>query len=160
MSLDEALHYPPPALLGDYTRGTIGALATGLPVLLTDGVLWVEVLLGGIAVLCLWFLIRTVERHTQRVRLDDTGLRLSGWRSCSVGWDQLQAMTLRYYTTKRDRTGGWMQLVLRGPEGRIEVDSRLVGFAGVVQAAHRAAMARDLLLSPATLANLEHLGEV
>ena len=153
----EALRYPPGHLIGDYIRGGLGAVITGTPVLALDGVVWVEWLLSAIALLCLWFLVRTAERHTQRITLDDQGIAVAGWRSSRVEWASLETMKLQYFATKRDRSAGWMQLVLKGPTGRVEVDSRVDQFAVIVSTAHRAALARDLLLTPSTLANLEHL---
>ncbi len=155
--MTEALRYPPGHLVGDYIRGTLGAVITGVPVLALDGVVWVEWVLTGIAVLCVWFLIRTAERHTQRVTLDDQGIAVAGWRSSRVDWASLETMKLQYFATKRDRSAGWMQLVVKGPSGRVEVDSRIEQFPAIVSAAHRAALTRDLLLTPSTLANLEHL---
>ena len=51
-----------------------------------------------------------------------------------------------------------MQLVLRGGGKRHTLDSRLDGFAAVVERAARAAAARHLELNVATTANLAALG--
>lgn len=51
-----------------------------------------------------------------------------------------------------------MQLELRAGRSTIRLDSRIDGFVRVVERATRAAEARGLPLSAATVANLEALG--
>jgi len=67
-------------------------------------------------------------------------------------------MTLAYYSTRRDRRDGWMQLELRSGWTRVHLDSRIEGFTELVDEAARAARCRGLTLNAATLANLSALG--
>ena len=76
-----------------------------------------------------------------------------------VEWEQLDRMTLSYYSTKRDRSGGWMQLALRSAGARpVKVDSSLDGFYDIVERAAKAAEVRNLELSVATRVNLRSMG--
>ncbi len=52
-------------------------------------------------------------------------------------------MKLAYYSTRRDRRDGWMQLELRAGASTIRLDSRIDGFAELVERAALAAAARD-----------------
>jgi hypothetical protein len=67
-------------------------------------------------------------------------------------------MKLAYYSTRRDRKSGWMQLELGAGRTRLSVDSRLDGFERLVRHAVDVAGERNLELSEATAANLQALG--
>jgi hypothetical protein len=79
-------------------------------------------------------------------------------RRASIIWEELDRMNLAYYSTRRDRREGWMQLDLRSGRSRIRLDSRITGFAELVEISVRAAEARGLTLNAATAANLAALG--
>ena len=67
-------------------------------------------------------------------------------------------MTLVYYSTRRDRRDGWMQLELRSGWKKVCLDSRIEGFADLVSRSASAAKVRGLTLNAATSANLAALG--
>jgi hypothetical protein len=79
------------------------------------------------------------------------------WRT-AITWNALDRMKLAYYSTRRDRKSGWMQLQLGACRARLSLDSRLDGFERLVRHAALAAAARNLPLSEATSANLQALG--
>ena len=64
-------------------------------------------------------------------------------------------MKLAYYSTRRDRRAGWMQLQLVASGIKVSLDSRIAGFDQVVRRAADAATARGIELNEATVANLE-----
>ena len=58
----------------------------------------------------------------------------------SIEWDRLDRLKLSYFSTKRDRSDGWMQLTVGSAGGRtVKIDSSLDGFHDVVERAARAA---------------------
>ena len=67
-------------------------------------------------------------------------------------------LSLRYYTTRRDKLDGWMLLKLKGNESVLTLDSSLDGFDDIVLRALEAARANGVALTAATLANLPALG--
>ena len=67
-------------------------------------------------------------------------------------------MKLSYFSTKRDRKEGWMQLDLKAAHGRIRVDSTLDDFPLIARRAVEAANARGVPLPDATRGNLTGLG--
>ena len=72
---------------------------------------------------------------------------------------RLDRMKLSYFSTKRDRSDGWMQLAIGSAGGRtVKVDSALDGFYDIVERAARAAAASGLELSHATRVNLRSMG--
>jgi hypothetical protein len=150
--------YPTSAMLGDYFRAVAGCLPATtvlftLPVNAAAGTV-----LAGLALLFALFGIRTMLRHGSRLEMTESALRATGLLRASIVWQELDRMRLSYYTTRRDRRDGWMQLELRSGSSSINLDSRIVGFAELVERSARAAERRGLSLDPATLANLAVLG--
>jgi hypothetical protein len=150
------LRYPREALLADYIRAAAGAVLCGLPLALLQVNRWVGVVLGAAFLLFALFFVRAAFRH---MTLGPDTLAADGPAGGLVEWARLERMTLGYYSTKRDRSGGWMQLALRSTGARtIKIDSALDGFYDIVESATRAAKARNLELSEATRANLRSMG--
>jgi hypothetical protein len=145
-------------MVGDYLRAIAGfvpaaailAIAAPGPVATT--------ILAGLAALFALFGLRTGLRHMTGIAATETGLAASGPFAASIRWAELDRMKLAYYSTRRDRRDGWMQLELRAGAAAIRLDSRIAGFAELVECAARAAAARELELSAATIANLQALG--
>jgi hypothetical protein len=152
------LAYPGSAMLGDYLRAAAGLVPSGL-ILATVSVGSVAVVvLGGFAAIFGAFAVRTALRHGTRIEVGDSGVRAVGLRRVEIGWSELDRMKLAYYSTRRDRKSGWMQLKLGAGRARLALDSRLDGFDQVVRRASAAAASRDLELTEATVANLGALG--
>jgi hypothetical protein len=150
--------YPTSALLGDYARAAAGlvptvAILTAVPV----GTVAATVL-GGFTVLFAVFGIRTALRHGTRIEATEAALSASGLRRVSIFWSELDRVKLVYYSTRRDRRNGWLQLELRSGSSTLRLDNRIEGFADLVQASARAAELRGLSFSPATSINLQALG--
>lgn len=150
--------YPASAMLGDYLRAAAGflpattMLAT-MPLGATAGAV-----LGVVAALFASFGIRTMLRHGSRVELTESAMRSTGLLQTSIVWEELDRMRLGYYSTRRDRSEGWMQLELRSGRSRIRVDSRIEGFSNLVKRSAAAAERRGVQLDGATLANLAMFG--
>ena len=152
------LAYPGSVMLGDYLRAAAG-LAPTMAILATVRVsVTTAAVLAGALALFLCFGIRTALRHATRVELSEAVLCVSGPLARSILWSELDRIKLAYYTIRRDRGGGWMQLELRAGRSVLRLDSRIEGFASLVERAARAAAARGLPLDSATAANLRSLG--
>jgi hypothetical protein len=150
--------YPTSAVLGDYFRAAAGcvpatAILATMPVNAIAGTA-----LAGLALLFAVFGIRTMLRHCSRLEMTESALRATGLLRASIVWQELDRMRLGYYSTRRDRRDGWMQLELRSGSSSINLDSRIEGFAELVARSVRAAERRGLSLDSATLANLAVLG--
>ena len=152
--------YPAGAIAADYARGLGGLALTGGPLwlLAPSGVFaWV---LAACMVLFLVYFARAVVRHLTRIELSETGITARGPFGGAVPWDKLRSMKLSYYTTRSDRSGGWMQLDLGTGSGRrsLSVDYRLEGFADIAGVAAQEARRRGCHLDETTLSNLKALG--
>ena len=151
-------HYPSAALRADYLRAGLGfVLTSGLGTLARGEPIALGVL-GGCALLFLAFGLRTWRRQGTAIEVSEEGISTSGGRCVTLPWRQLKAVKLRYYTTKRDRTGGWMLLKLSADGRRLSIESTLDGFVDVVRWSAREAAANDLALDPTTCNNLRALG--
>jgi hypothetical protein len=149
-------------LLPDYAGSIIGlALSLG-PLAAVNPALPVAWVLGAVAALFLVYFARTVSRQLTHIDLDETGIRVrgpaSGLLSAAIRWEDLRSLRLDYYSTRRDREGGWMQLRLRDARRTIRVDSELGGFVELVRAVALQARNRGLDIDEATRANFDQLG--
>jgi hypothetical protein len=152
------LAYPGSTMVGDYLRAAAGLVPTAAILATTRVSVTAVAILAGVAALFLCFGIRTALRHGTRVELSEAGLRTLGPRARSILWSELDGIKLAYYSIRCDRGGGWMQLELRAGRSVLRFDSRIEGFAVLVERAARAAARRGLSLDAATTANLRSLG--
>jgi hypothetical protein len=150
--------YPATAMIGDYLRAAAGLVPTGV-VFATEPVGTVAAtVLGSFAAVFGVFGLRTVLRHRTSLEMSDTELRAYGALRARISWAELDRMKLAYYSTRRDRRSGWMQLELRAGGSTVKLDSRIAGFDRLVLRAAEVAAARGVALNDATLDNLQALG--
>jgi hypothetical protein len=146
------------ALAADYARAAIGILLTAGPMLLARPAAPMMALLGGLAGLFALYGARTWIRSATRITLDEEGISASGPRRATLRWQALARIKLNYYSTRRDRTKGWMQMKLEGEGETVRLDSSLEGFVEIARRAAREAALRRVELPPATRTNLAALG--
>ena len=153
------MRYPPRTLWADYGRAAAGAVLCGLPLLTLEINRWLSLVLAIGCVLFVSFFVRTAIRQRTRYILEPDRLRADGPAGGQVEWARVDRMKLSYYSTRRDRTAGWMQLTVGAAGGGIvKVDSSLEGFYDIVERAARAAETAGLQLGAATLVNLRSMG--
>jgi hypothetical protein len=150
--------YPTSALAGDYARTLLGLALAVPPLALLPLNPYVAALLALLAALFVVFGWRTLLRQLRPVEVTDVAIASAGPFPVELKWSALDEFRLAYFATRRDGAGGWMQLALRAGRRRLRLDSRIEGFAAVVERAARAAVARRLNLSTTTTANLAALG--
>ena len=90
--------------------------------------------------------------------MTETELRAYGAWPSRISWAELDRMKLTYYSTRRDRRSGWMQLELSAGGARVRLDSRIAGFDRLVRRAAVVAAERGVELNEATFDNLHALG--
>ena len=150
--------YPFRELLPDYARAAAGFAVTVAPLpWLTESPIAFTIA-TALAVAFAAYGATTFIRQRTSIQADVQGLTREGLRPARLSWDQLTDLDLRYYSVRRDRQRGWMQLRLSGGGQRMSVDSALDGFAEIVRLAVDAAAERRLEIRPTTDANLRALG--
>jgi hypothetical protein len=150
--------YPTAAMIGDYLRAAAGLVPSGLLLATVPMNPFFAVVIAGLAMLFGTFGARTLVRHGTRIEADEDGLRAVGLWHARIDWAALDRFRLAYYSPRRDRSAGWMQLDLGAGRARLRIDSRLDGFDRLVRQAVVAAAARGLDLNEATAANVAALG--
>jgi hypothetical protein len=153
-----AHRYAMAELGGDYARGGAGLVLTGLPLVLLPMHWIVTVAFGAAALVFLAFLVRTWLRHRSMIEADAQGIVAHGPLGTRFAWRDLTGFKLRYFSVRRDRQRGWMQLDLRGGGRRLRIESTISGFDDLATLAHDAALAKGLPVDDASQANLMAIG--
>lgn len=159
------LYYPFSCLWPDYLRSGLGiAICLGLLLFATPQSV-IFILLAGLSLLFAWLGAVTLWRQQIEIQLDSSGVASYGrWRLGRrrrvIPWADASGVTLRYYSTRRDRSEGWLQLTIEGHGGRLRVDSDLIGFPLLVREALSAADRYGIPLSDVTRANASRIDTV
>lgn len=146
------------ALIGEYARGISGLALTAGPLALLQPAPAVGWVLGAGASLFLIYCTRSVLRQLTRIEMDEAGVAARGPLGTAIRWRDLRSVRLNFYSTQRDRSRGWMQLVLCGARRSITIDSGVSGFAEIARAAARAALQGGRPLDERTRMHLRVLG--
>jgi hypothetical protein len=147
--------YPTRTLMEDYARGGAGIVFLAIALVPMHWAL--HLVFGLMAALLLSFGARTYLRGRSRIVLDDNGIAVVGPWSKRLAWTALDGLRLRYFSTRRDRKRGWMELSLRAGGTRLAIESQIEGFEEIVRRAAAAAAARGLAVDPSTEGNLAAL---
>ena len=157
--IGESRHrYPARTVLIDYLYSGGGLLFTLGPLAgaaLTGPAAW---FFGALAALFAVYGVRTVLRHRTRLRVSEEGVAVEGLVRRHLPWEGLTRCTLGYYSIRRNREGGWMQLTLKSRRRSLRIDSQIEGFEPIVRRAVHAAAGRGITLDHTTAENLRALG--
>jgi hypothetical protein len=153
-----SFHYSLRALSGDYAGSAIGLGSSIGPLAFVQPAAAIGWVLAAAAALFLVYFGRTVCRQLTRIELDETGIRASGPLGAAIRWEDLRSLRLDYYSTRRDREEGWMQLRLRDAQRTIRIDSEVDGFAEIARLAAAEARQRGADVDEDSRANLQMLG--
>lgn len=167
MSQSSLHRYDTRVLMGDYIRALAGAVVCFAPLVLVEVASVLVYILLGVGAVFTVFGLRTLVKNLTRIELSAQGIRTLGPIARQIDWTELSGMKLAFYSMRRNRYGGnmdlsgsksWMELKLRGTANTITVDSSLDGFDTVVAIAMEAARDQELPLNDVTLANLDAMG--
>lgn len=152
------------ALRRDFIRAGIGLVLAGGVALLAETGSVGQYVFGPIAMVFLAFLIHTGIRSGTYYDLTIDGIQRSNAlgpikRTSKLAWRDLRRVSLRYFTTRRDRSNGWLQLKLVGPGKRFNLDSTLEGFDAVIKATATAIREHEISVKPTTAGNFAVLGQ-
>lgn len=145
-------------LNADLLRAGLGVAACVVPMFFLAPGATATYVLAVPAVFFALFGLRTWLHTRTELTTDETGLTVSGMSGARLDWAALDTVKLSYFSTRRDREAGWMQLKLRGGGAKIAVHSTLEDFETVCRQAFHAAQSRDLELSDATARNFAVIG--
>lgn len=148
------------ALLPDFLRGGFGLAVAAVLLIFTNGSSVLFYIGVGTALLFGAYVAGTIRRGVTTVTTDQSGLRAEwpGFGTVGakhIGWGEVQNVAVRYFSTRRDRSNGWMQLTVSGPRARLRIDSTLDAFDVLAITIADIARERGLDLDAATVANLQ-----
>ena len=149
--------YPPRAVLLDYLYAGLGLLFTVGPMAGTapsGPAAWV---LSALAALFAVYGARTLLRHRTWLSVNEEGITVHGLLRRHLPWSALTRCTLGYYSTRRNRDRGWMQLTLKAGRRSLRLDSQIEGFQLIARRAAAAAADRGIALDHTTKENLRAL---
>jgi hypothetical protein len=153
-----SFHYPRRALRSAYALAGVGMLIGFGPLLVGQPAPVVRWLLGAMGLLFLVYFARTVVRQRTRIELDASGIGARGPLGAAIRWDEVRAVRLNYYSTRSDRSGGWMEFIVQGPRRSIRIESTLEDFVTLVRETVRETAARGIALDERSRVNLAALG--
>ena len=139
-------------------RAGIGALITLGPLALVRPTVTAAIILGGLGALFLIYGFLALVRGRSSVAIDARGIHITGPFPKTVAWDSLADVRLRYYTTRKDRSGGWMVLSVKGMGRRLRIESTLRDFSRLLARVIAEAERAGVELSPETRGNLGPFG--
>lgn len=151
--------YPLAALLKDDVKAVLGLAVSATPLFFVGGIS--AIIFYIFLVLTILFLVyglRMAIRHTTVIEVSDMGVRASGPLGTTIVWEDLRDVQLRYYSTRRDRERGWMDLRLKGPRRTLRIESAIEGFEHIVRRTTEFAPDNGIDLSAPTRANLKAMG--
>ncbi len=161
--MSRVYRYTWPALRGDYIRTGVGLVVTLLPLAAVAESLLAASVMGGFAGVFAIFGARTGARHLSRFEVDGDGVsrtRISTLpaRRVTVRWREVDRVRLAFYSTRRDKSQGWMHLKIGGGGRKLVFDSIFEGFEDIAARALDAAARNGVPLSAATARNFAALG--
>lgn len=157
--MTESRHiYPMDKMLGEYARAALGLGLTAIPVIFADAGAIVRIIFLSMALLFLIYGIRTAIRHRSTIEIDETGIAATGFFGRRIAWQDVKDLKLKYFATRRDRKGGWMQLSLGDGKRNLKVESQITDFEKLVETACRQAGQHGITLDDATRTNLQSIG--
>jgi len=153
-------HYPLRNLVPDYLRAGFGFGLTMLPMPHAIGGHPVVLLIVlSLAILFGSFGLTTFLRQKSTVCASEDGLWIEGPRARSILWQEVREIDLRYFSTRKDRDKGWLQMKVIGPAGTIKVDSNLDDFDSLLRWVVTAITRHDLSVTAIGRENFASVGQ-
>ena len=150
--------YSRKSISGDYIRAIIGLVITGGLLLAATKITIFQYIFATGALLFFGFLLRTFLRQFSSFVVTKQDLKRIGLFKRSLSWDQLNNVTLKYFSTRRDRKAGWYQLTLSDGIVKITIDSELMGFDTVMKICADVVIQKRLTVSETTSENFASSG--
>ena len=154
----DGYRYPITELRGDYFRAGAGMVFFGVLLIGASSIPFWFVVIGSIFLLFLGFGVQTWSRHMTQIQIEPDGLRFYGLRRHEISWDDLTSAKLRFFTVKRDRDAGWMELTLFKGKAKTKIDSRLEGFNDIAAAVAKRVEEKGVVIDENSVENFNALG--
>lgn len=152
------LRYPMKVIYADYLRALAGIVILATPFFFAAGSPIFATILGLFLLLFISFGVRTYVRQKTIVRVGPDAVEIDGPFGRRLAWDDITRVDLRYYSTRRERSGkgsgdGWMQIKICDSKGCIKIDSSLDQFNDLAAKVAAVAFQNNAEMSDATVEN-------
>jgi len=139
----------------EYLRAAVGIAFSLVPLLLLKPSSVIVSILASM--FCLFFLygIRAIDRSQTQICVTAGGICSEGIFTRAIKWEELEALKLSYFSSRRDGEAGWMQLKLKGRGVRLRVESTISDFEILVSICASMAQKNDIQLDRASIRNME-----
>ncbi|MCC9622684.1 hypothetical protein LPB41_13375 [Thalassospira sp. MA62] len=152
--------YPAHLMAPDLAKSIVGLLVCCVIALIPDMLVIIKWTAGGLALLFVFYFVRTLLRFQSKLFVSEYGIRLSTIRGgTAFAWPELSRFRLRYFSTKRDGQKGWFELTLQAGNAKIVAESTLQGFYELLDISRDWAKDNQLLVDDVTRTNLMRLDE-
>lgn len=145
--------YPIGQVLRELAGAVIGVTFFGAPLLFVKQSSVIFLALTLVIALFAVYGFRAILRQQQAFRLTDAGLERTGINPRRIDWNTLNRVQVRYYSTRRDRTAGWLQMIVNGGGKSVRVDSALIDFDVFASEVIARAVQNDASLDGTTIQN-------
>jgi|OM-RGC.v1.017658580 hypothetical protein len=153
------LRYDRMSVIGDILRGGVGGVIVLAPVA-SLALHWaMQGILIGLGLLFWWFALRNTMRLQTRVDLLEDSIIIDGISREQLHWRELTAVHARYFSTRRDRSDGWLQLTIEGHNRqKMVIDSAIMDFDQLAEHVAYHAQRQGLEIDVVTAENLTAIG--
>ena len=153
------LRYDRISVIGDILRGGVGGVIVIAPVV-TLSLHWVvQIILISLGLLFWWFALRNTMRLQTRIDLLEDSLIIDGISRAQLNWCDLTGLSARYFSTRRDRSDGWLQLTIEGSNRqKLVIDSAIMDFDQLAEHAAYHAQRQGIEIDMVTAENLTAIG--
>ncbi|MBC8158020.1 MAG: hypothetical protein H8E94_01670 [Alphaproteobacteria bacterium] len=146
--------YPLYTVLGDYIRAALGIAVSTVPLFVITARPLITYLFWVLITIFTVYGLRTLARHYTRIETSNDGIAETGIIRRKITWAELSKLRLKYFSTRRDKSNGWMQLEMTGNGSRIAITSTISDFSDILAMATEAAHANGIELDKASLTNI------
>ena len=150
--------YPVASLRGDYIQAAVGTTITGALMISAFSVPVMFFFIGPLFVLFFGFGLKTWSKHLTMIEIEPSGLQIFGFRRRHVDWNSVTGAKLRFFTIKRDRDAGWMELTLLTDSRKIKIESTIDGFNEIAEAVARIVESKDIKIDETSVENFNAIG--
>lgn len=157
------MRYPMNTLYADYLRALAGIVFFGVWFFFAaESPVWATII-GLLLLIFISYAVRTYIYQSTIVRMLPEAVEFDGPFGRRVRWEDINRVDLRYYSTRRERSGkrrddGWMQMKICDSGGCMKVESTLTRFSDLATQVAAAAFRNNAVMSETTVENFTTMG--
>jgi len=92
------------------------------------------------------------------IKTDDEGIIANGPLGRRIAWRDINKVALKFYSTRRDKNEGWMQLTLFSKAEKMTLESSLNGFNDIANNVVQAGFRNNAEMDETTMENIASMG--